>query len=367
MAPRASSTSGRAREAPAAAANDDREAFLALLVEVRAKVDARLRRLLDERKRAARKLGPDVLALVESARDLTMRGGKRFRPAMLAAAYRAVDARAPLAAAIDVGAALELLQTYLLIHDDWMDQDDVRRGGPSVHAMLRAHFGVAATGDAAAVLAGDWASALAARVVAGIDAPPPRVSRVSSIFARIEEDAIWGQQIDLAGRGDRLERMIDLKTGSYTVRGPLALGAALAGARADEERVLERYARPLGIAFQLRDDLLGVFGDPAETGKPAGNDVRAGKRNLLWREAVARAAPRDAKRIERTVGRRDADDADVARVVALYASTGARAAVEKRLDALVAQACRALGAGALSPDGARWLRGAASALTSRRS
>src|SRR2546423_6164400 len=109
--------------------------FQSLLREVRLEVDARLSALFQRKLTEAEPLGPDVVALVDALKDLTMRGGKRFRPALLFAAYRAVDDEAPDVTAFDAGAALELLQTYLLVHDDWMDRDDVRRGGPSVHAM----------------------------------------------------------------------------------------------------------------------------------------------------------------------------------------------------------------------------------------
>src|SRR4051812_9203989 len=121
-------------------------AFGALLKQVRRDVDTRLSSLFQRKLTEAEPLGADVVALVDALRDLTMRGGKRFRPALLMAAYQAVDEKAPEGIALDAGVALELLQTYLLVHDDWMDRDDVRRGGPSVHAMLAHHHGSRAVG-----------------------------------------------------------------------------------------------------------------------------------------------------------------------------------------------------------------------------
>src|SRR5688572_985156 len=174
--------------------------FDTLLKQVRREIEGRLVTIFEQKLIDADPLGPDVVALVDSLRDLTMRGGKRFRPALLVAAYRAVDDDAPDGVALDAGAALELLQTYLLVHDDWMDRDDVRRGGPAVHALLAHHFGSRTMGDAAALLAGDYASAMALEALACVKTSGDRVARAVQLFAQIQQDAIRGQQIDLVGR-----------------------------------------------------------------------------------------------------------------------------------------------------------------------
>jgi geranylgeranyl diphosphate synthase, type I len=339
--------------------------FDALLKQVRREVEARLAAVFERKLTDADPLGPDVVALVDSLRDLTMRGGKRFRPALLFAAYRAVDEDAPETVAFDAGAALELLQTYLLVHDDWMDRDDVRRGGPAVHALLAHHFGSRTTGDAAALLAGDYASAIALEALAGVKAPGERVARATLLFAQIQQDAIRGQQIDLVGRPHSIELMHDLKTGSYTVRGPMLLGAILAGADAAILERLTRFANPLGVAFQLRDDLLGAFGHPKETGKPFGSDIRSGKKTALAEEALSRVGVSDRHVLGETLGRRDATDDDIRQVVALYERCGARTAVERRLSQLVKKATGALAGSELSKQGTAWLLGAAATLTVR--
>src|SRR5262249_23537715 len=157
-------------------------------------------------------------------------------------------------------AALEILHAYLLVHDDWMDQDEVRRGGPSVHVMLRRAVSDDRLGDAAAILAGDFGSAMAQRLLLQVEAPAAHLAEAAKVFARIQEDVVLGQTLDLLDPSCDVETKHDLKTGSYTVRGPLALGAALAGASDERRAALERFGAPLGVAFQLRDDLLGVFG-----------------------------------------------------------------------------------------------------------
>lgn len=311
--------------------------------------------------------GDDVVALAEAVRDLTLRGGKRFRPALALAAYRAIDDDAEETPALQAGLALELLQTYLLVHDDFMDGDELRRGGPAVHVMLERHFASKAKGQASAILAGDWAAALALEALAGVDVPKERLAKAFVLFSRIQQDAIQGQQLDLAGRPESVETMLDLKTGSYTVRGPLLLGGMLAGASPEQMRILERFARPLGIAFQLRDDLLGAFGDRGKTGKPIGSDIRAGKRTLLASLAVEKADARQRELIEGTLGQRDASEEDVREVIAIYERSGARAEVERRLVALVDEAIAAIDRTKLTARGHLLLVGSARALSSRRS
>lgn len=339
--------------------------FRALLKQVRRDVDTRLAALFQRKLTEAEPLGHDVVALVDALRDLTMRGGKRFRPALLFAAYHAVDDGAPDATALDAGAALELLQTYLLVHDDWMDRDDVRRGGPAVHALLAHHYGSRTMGDAAALLAGDYASAIALEALSSVKTTGDRIAHAVMLFAQIQQDAIRGQQIDLGGRSENIEVMHDLKTGSYTVRGPMLLGATLAGASPELLARLTRFSQPLGVAFQLRDDLLGAFGNPKETGKPFGSDIRSGKKTALVDEALSRIGPGDRHTLTETLGRRDATDTQTKSIVAMFDRSGARAAVERRLNQLVKKAIGALDGGGLSKRGTSWLLGAATALTTR--
>ncbi len=164
-----------------------------------------------------------------------------------------------------------------------------------------------------------------------------------------------------------VEIVHELKTASYTVTGPLLLGASLAGA--DDVRLgeLEAFGRPLGVAFQLRDDLLGIFGDPTATGKPVWNDIKQGKHTSLIDEL--RAHPRGRQLLDRAFGRADAPRTDLEEIVALLDSTGARERVEDRVRELCAESSRALDemTSRISPLGAAWLRGAVAALGERSS
>jgi len=154
-----------------------------------------------------------------------------------------------------------------------------------------------------------------------------------------------------------------LKTSSYTVRGPLLLGAALAGAPAATRAALERHARPLGIAFQLRDDLLGAFGDPAVTGKPVGADLRRGKRTALVVEMEK--DPHGSHLLERVLGVNDAPEEEVLAVGRRMVESGARARVEARVTALLDEAMGALDDQAVPPALCHVLTGAAVALGHR--
>ncbi len=329
-------------------------------------VEGRLARILDEAVEAVRPSGPDAVAAIDAVRSLAMRGGKRFRPVLIAAACEACGAGASSEAVLVAGASIELLQVYLLIHDDWMDGDLVRRGGPSVHAMLRAAYGDDAAGDAAAILAGDYASALAQQALLAAPVAAERVIEAARAFANVQREVITGQLLDMRGAPPGgVESMHDLKTGSYTVRGPLAIGAILAGATPEQRAALDRFAAPLGVAFQLRDDLLGTFGDPEATGKPAGNDVRRGKRTAL---VDALAGDREAgPLLARALGVASATDADVAALVARMEASGARSRVEARLAQLLATAERELAGAPLGAVGKSWLQGAVKALGERES
>jgi geranylgeranyl diphosphate synthase type I len=233
--------------------------------------------------------------------------------------------------------------------------------------MLAHHYGSRTMGDAAALLAGDYAAAMALEALSSIKTNGERVARAAVLFAQIQQDAIWGQQIDLSGKSDNIEVMHDLKTGSYTVRGPMLLGAILAGAGPDVLARFRRFAEPVGIAFQLRDDLLGAFGQPEETGKPFGSDIRSGKKTALVHEALSRIGSADRHTFVETLGRRDATDAEVKTVVGFYERCGAREAVERRLNQLAKKAVGAISGGGLSKRGTAWLLGAVTALTARKS
>ncbi len=340
-------------------------AFAALLRSVQNEVEARLLGLLDSSVEDAKRHGSEVVDMVAALRDLCSRGGKRLRPALVAAGARAARGGAPLELALDAGVALELLQAYFLIHDDWMDQDSERRGGPTVHVHLGRVFRSPEKGAASAILAGDYAVALATDVLTHLDLPARSASRVFTCYAEMQRDAVAGQQLDIIGRTGDVERTYRLKTASYTVKGPLTLGALLQGGSPRLLSALDHFSIPAGVAFQLRDDLIGVFGDPALTGKPRGGDLKAGKHTLLVTKALERARGKDLEALRKVLGNRRATELQVERAIAVLESTEAHQLVEARIEELTREALTALESKALSDEGRLLLRGAVEALTLR--
>ncbi|MBI5534932.1 MAG: polyprenyl synthetase family protein [Deltaproteobacteria bacterium] len=344
---------------------DPVEAFEQLLERVRRDVDARLAGYLDARVAETARHGADVEAMASAVRDLTLRGGKRIRPALLVVGFLAADDTQSPEAALDAGVALELLQTYLLVHDDWMDGDDMRRGGPSVPAMMRKHHGTSQQADAASILAGDYASALAMDVLSRLDTQSDRLLKVLGLFAQIEQDVICGQQLDVSGQVGEVESYYALKTGSYTVRGPLVLGATLAAAQPQIMAALEEYGAPLGIAFQMQDDLLGTFGDTKRTGKPVGEDLRRGKHTIISHEARKILSSAEIRKFERVFGNANATAQAIRDVTQMLEDKGVLKAVVKRIDQLANQAVSALVDVPISDYGRTWLLGAASIIAAR--
>jgi geranylgeranyl diphosphate synthase type I len=302
--------------------------------------------------------------MVAAVRDISLRKAKRLRPALVALGQTAASGGVELRLVTEVGAALELLHSYLLIHDDWMDDDAVRRGGPTAHVMLSRKLGSVRLGNASAILAGDYALALAAELLAEVPVPERIVRPLLAAFAEMQEHAVLGQELDITATSPGPEAAYVLKTASYSVRGPLRLGAILGGGSRATLRALDSFATPIGVAFQLRDDLLGAFGDPRDTGKPLGSDLRSGKRTPLVLHALARARGRDRRAVLKALGNQSGSSKTIRSALEVLERSGARASVETRIDGLVRKGLAALRP-PLSREGRDLLTGAALALTSR--
>lgn len=311
-------------------------------------VNERLLGFLEEQHARTSKLSPRAHELVDAIADLSLRGGKRMRSLAIYAGFRSVSSRVSPAdweAVITLSASLELLQTYLLIQDDWMDDDDERRGGPSVHAALSRKVGDNRLGASLAILAGDMAMGFAIELLHATPFPPRRSASALQAFTSMHLEVVCGQQLDLHDH-EAVTLTHHLKTGSYTVRGPVSLGAMLGSATDAQLKALERVARPLGVAFQLRDDLLGTFGDSKSTGKPAGHDLREGKNTALVYEARRLLSGADRARLDAVLGNAAVSNSALDEVAASLERSGARARVEAELAQRLGEARAAL----LDPD-----------------
>lgn len=327
-------------------------------------VGSRLADFFERRHAEARSISPRAPALTQAVSDLTLRGGKRLRPCAAYAGFRSVCPDGEPAAVWDLGAALELLQTYLLIQDDWMDGDEERRGGPAVHVSLTRAHGDAHLGAGLAFLAADLASGFAWELVGLLPFPEGRSGEAMRAFARMHFEVVAGQQLDMLEHPE-VALTHHLKSGSYTVRGPLQLGAILGGASADQLASLAQVGQPVGVAFQLRDDLLGTFGDPSVTGKSAGNDLRAGKLTSLVAAAKDILSEAEFEPVARVLGQRDQSEAAVAAARDLIAECGARAQVEEQLQSLLGEARTALAKADFDPLGVSLLQDLLQVLTVR--
>ncbi len=355
----------------------DRVAFEAHLAQTKVVVDRALGEFLETELSLVSGVRDDLAQAIGGVQELSLRGGKRFRAALSAAAYMGYGGKdwADCAGCVPALVALELLQVYLLIHDDWMDGDEIRRGGKSVPAMMRERYG-AKQADAWSILAGDYACALAQKALAG--AEPANMAGALACFADMQRDVVLGQMLDVApleawgtrsgdaGPADLspIETVYRLKTGAYTVRGPLSLGAILAGASAERVERLTRFADALGVAFQLTDDLLSTFGTK-DTGKPAYGDLREGK--LTWLAMNAMNDPGVRSAMPGTFGAKDASDVKLASLARAIESSGARAKSVARAQELAAEARASLPSLELPSPITQLLSGAIVALTERAS
>ncbi|GGR37032.1 geranylgeranyl pyrophosphate synthase [Streptomyces aurantiogriseus] len=320
--------------------------------------------------------------LAERVTRFTQEGGKRTRSQLVWWSMRACGgADEPTAtAALCVGAALELLQTCALVHDDVMDGSTLRRGRPALHADVRDRYSGAASparvarfGEAAAILAGDLALAWADDVVAGTALDPWTATVVRRLWSDMRTEMVAGQFLELQGQltasrsQPRALRAACLKSALYSVERPLALGAAVAGADGRTMRALCSAGRCVGMAFQLRDDLDDVFGDPRRTGKSCGGDIREGKPTYLVALALARAeatGDRPAQQVlDQALGDEGLTPAGLDEVRDVLVRTGARAAVETKIDRLSAQGLRHFDGALLDADAKGRLRGLLAAAT----
>ena len=338
-----------------------------------------LRRHLDQRRGIVAGVDDRVDRLAGLLSDFVLGGGKRLRPRFALAGWSAAspaDAVVP-DHIITACAALELIQACALIHDDIVDASDTRRGHPTVHRSIEAvHRAEGWGGDAGrygvsqAILVGDLALTWADEMFVPSGADPAALARSLGPWYAMKTEVLAGQMLDIlaeaSGATDEATpaRVNRFKTAAYTVERPLHIGAALAGAGADTVSALREFGVAIGQAFQLRDDMLGVYGDPEVTGKPSGDDLREGKRTLLLARGVALASADDADFLLSVTGT-DLDAAALERARRVLVDSGAVASVEAEIDTLTVRALDAVSSEAISDHGRITLRALAEAATRR--
>ncbi|WP_405167890.1 polyprenyl synthetase family protein [Nocardia sp. NBC_01499] len=328
-------------------------------------VETLLRGFLDEQDRLAVEL-PELAVFTGLLRDLLAAGGKRIRPQLCVLGWQAVTGEPPTSIVWRVAASLELFHAFALIHDDIMDHSALRRGRPTAHRVFAARYqqrcDADSLGEHAAILLGDIALGWSYELLQDRDGDQGRFAAVRSTLNALRTETLIGQFLDLSATGrdtadlDVAWRIIRLKTTKYTIERPLQLGAMLAGAGSAQLKTLTDYAIPLGDAFQLRDDLLGVFGDSGDTGKSTLDDLREGKHTVLIATTYELATPVQRRLLRRYLGNPRLTERGACHIRRVVTETGARDAVEQMIDTRVAQALAALGTGTLEPDAELALR-----------
>ncbi|MHC2998113.1 geranylgeranyl pyrophosphate synthase [Microbacterium sp. HJ5] len=334
-------------------------------------------------------LGLEAAQFVEAA-AATVEGGKRLRGRFCVAGWRAVEeASRPTGTApaevVTAAAALEVFHAAALVHDDVIDNSDTRRGRPAAHRALEAaHRDARWAGDAeafgrsAAVLLGDllvaWSDDLLEEALAVSQPAPASAARAE--YATMRREVTIGQFLDIAEESafltepderhaERALRVASLKSARYSIQQPLAIGAALAGADAAQSAALTAFGHPLGMAFQLRDDVLGVFGDERETGKPSGDDLREGKRTVLIAYAREALAPTARRIVDELVGDPSLDEGQVSALQQTIVDSGALDRVENLISEYAREAERSLSGARLGNAAVAELRQLARAATVR--
>ena len=311
-------------------------------------IGERLRAFIESRTPQLIAVAPQVAALADLSLLFTG-GGKRLRPAFCWWGHAAIAEPTHPDALLRAAAGLDLLHVSALVHDDVMDASDTRRGLPAVHRQFESRHVEAhllgspeAFGQAGAILLGDLLLVWSMELFHASGMPVEALARATPLLDAMRTEVICGQFLDVFAQAEPVgamdlmalvPRVVEFKTSRYTVIRPLQVGAALAGADETALAALAAYGSPLGRAFQFRDDVLGVFGEPGLTGKPAGDDLREGKRTVLIAHALELASETAKERLIGLLGSSELDAADVATAREIIVTSGALAATEQRIDA----------------------------------
>jgi len=333
----------------------------------RADIQVIVDQVLAQERSSLATISPDLEPMIQDLTGL-MSAGKRLRAAFCYWGWRAAAGPADLAehdaSMLRVASALEFLQACALIHDDVMDGSDTRRGLPAVHRSFQArheleHWTGSSElfGMGAAILLGDLCLSWADQLLFDSGLPTDSLLRAKPVYDIMRTELMAGQYLDLLEQVrakpslQRARNVVRFKSAKYTIERPLHLGAALADARPEVAIAYSTFGLALGEAFQLRDDVLGVFGDPAETGKPAGDDLREGKSTVLIALAFSRATSDQSARLRSHLGNQELCVADVQDARAILTDTGALEATETLIEEGTQAALLSLEAAPISEEG----------------
>ncbi|MBD3355240.1 polyprenyl synthetase family protein [Candidatus Woesearchaeota archaeon] len=338
------------------------------LKEYKAIVDKEIEKFFNKKLKKAENIDSSSVELIKILKKYCL-GGKRIRAAMLFHGYRCFKNK-NLKEIVKASMSIELIQSYFLIHDDIMDRSDIRRGKPALHKVYEKiskkrykksdhpHFGASM-----AILAGDILVAFADEIIADLKNIRPRHKNAAiKKLQHINHTVIYGQVLDILSELKPvtikdISLIHRMKTASYTVEGPLHVGALLAGANKKQLKILKKYGVPLGKAFQIQDDILGLFGDEKKTGKPADSDVKEGKQTLLILKALEKADPKQKTTIKRALGNPNLTKSQLEEVRNIVKQTGSLEYCQNLAKSLIQKAKSALKKARFKKQGREFLLG----------
>lgn len=306
-----------------------------MVAQYQKQINEHLERFFDEKIEEAQQISSYTQDVVLNIKEYTLRGGKRLRPIFCIYGYKCLADTDNIEAIIDASISLELMQSYFLIHDDIMDEDELRRGEQAFHIIYKdlcePQFGKNKSvkfGVNMAIIAGDLLEAYGKEVLVKSEFKTRNVNNAIAAYTEITKKVGFGQILDITNEQratfneDEILTVHRLKTASYTTEGPLHIGALLAGAKEADLQILSNYASPLGLAFQIQDDILGLFGVEGKTGKLAGSDIRGDKKTLLISYALKRCADDEKELILKALGNKRLTAEETSVIKAIVRETG---------------------------------------------
>ncbi len=340
-------------------------------------VDRKLAEYFAKRIKQAKELDALAVQSAKNIRDLTLAGGKRLRAAFMYWGYKAAGGR-DNDKIIEASMSIELTHIFLLIHDDIIDRDSFRHGVPAMHKVYEKmakrfylkkdpkHFG-----NSMAMIVGDMAAAAGNEIIFNSRFSPEKILEALAKLQDIVSVTVTGEMMDvvLEARGraseEEIRKVHENKTAKYTIEGPLHLGALLAGAKGKILDDLSAYAVPVGIAFQVQDDILGVFGSEEKLGKPVCSDLREGKQTLLIVKALEKGNIGDRKLINRLLGNKNVTDEEIEKFREVLKKTGSLAYSQDLAKSLVEKGKKALEKSAIQKDAKDFMIGIADYIVNR--
>jgi geranylgeranyl diphosphate synthase type I len=324
------------------------------LPSIRTAVNQALADFIKEGKQYLSEIGPELDPVAREIEKFLLSNGKRLRPIFAITGFLAAGGSLNRIL-INACSSLELIHVCALIHDDVMDHSDTRRGAPSIHKIFESihvqqKLSGSATqfGNAAAILMGDLALVWSAQMLHKSGVHIEQLSKALPFYDEMRVELMAGQYLDIFEQSlasqsiERSLKVARFKSGKYTIERPLHFGSSLVNNSEKLLSAFSAYGIPLGEAFQLRDDLLGVFGDPAKTGKPSGDDLKEGKRTALIAAVMERANPSESKLLDSVIGDPNLSEDDISKIQEIIRSTGALSHIESLISKLAERALNAL-------------------------